>query len=394
MKRQHLGCVWGCIVFTVGTLFLSACGTQDAAGVQNKTTENMTDFTVTMAAQQTEIQQDIAGQTAAEQTKQADTDRIAENETTVQQAEGFSRSVQEDTATYGDTAGTVLSGKSDVTQEIDSETGMILINDYNPDDRDFRPSDNFISPKDNRLYGETLTVDYYSSALGHNRQADVILPYGYDAKNSYPVLYMLHGLGGNNKSWSDMGVKYIVQNNHYENGVPDMIVVCVSCYVNDGGEGNQSYSMIVPSYDRVEGEILNDLMPYINTHFSTKTGRDNTAIAGYSLGGKEAIGIGFKHQDMFGYIGGFSSAGGVIPKEGRRYSEPMLEDFVLDPQYGDFLLLFLNVGINDGVCGEQSTIYSQDFRDRGIKHIYYQMEGDHEGTVWQNGLYNFVKRIF
>lgn len=85
------------------------------------------------------------------------------------------------------------------------DTGKTFVNDYNPSDRSYAASDNYISPKGNRQYGTTTTVEYYSSTLGTTRKADVILPYGYDASKSYPVLYMLHGMGGSNKSWSDMG---------------------------------------------------------------------------------------------------------------------------------------------------------------------------------------------
>lgn len=273
------------------------------------------------------------------------------------------------------------------------DTGKPFVNDYDPSDRTYAASDNYISPKGERGYGETITVSYYSSTLGIMRNADVILPYGYTASSSYPVLYMLHGMGGNNKSWSDMGVKYIVQNLHYENNVPDMIVVCVDCFVSTADQSEVAFTEMGRAYDRVEYEIINDLMPYVNANYSTKTGRSNTAVAGYSLGGRGALAIGFKHQDMFGYIGAFSAASGVIPNpSGSRVLSTQMEDFVTE--YGDFPMLLINLGETDGVCGDACRFYDEALTERGIKHIFYEMEGDHEGTVWQNGLYNFVKRIF
>lgn len=139
------------------------------------------------------------------------------------------------------------------------DTGRTFVNDYNPSDRSYAASDNYISPKGNRQYGTTTTVEYYSSTLGAMRKADVILPYGYDASKSYPVLYMLHGMGGSNKSWSDMGVKYIVENVHYENGVPDMIIVCVDCFVSTLDQGSVSIREMGPAYDLTDSEIMNDL---------------------------------------------------------------------------------------------------------------------------------------
>lgn len=273
------------------------------------------------------------------------------------------------------------------------DTGKTFVNDYNPSDRSYAASDNYISPKGNRQYGTTTTVEYYSSTLGTTRKADVILPYGYDASKSYPVLYMLHGMGGSNKSWSDMGVKYIVENVHYENGVPDMIIVCVDCFVSTQDQDSVSIREMSAAYDLTESEVMNDLMPYINNNYSTKTGRDNTAIAGYSLGGRCALAIGFKHQDRFGYIGAFSAASGVIPNGSeRRILATLMDDFVLE--YGDFPMILINVGETDGICGDSCRFYDDALTQREIKHIFYEMEGDHEGTVWQNGLYNFVKRIF
>lgn len=273
------------------------------------------------------------------------------------------------------------------------DTGKTFVNDYNPSDHSYAASDNYISPKGNRQYGTTTTVEYYSSTLGTTRKADVILPYGYDASKSYPVLYMLHGMGGSNKSWSDMGVKYIVENVHYENGVPDMIIVCVDCFVSTQDQDSVPIREMSAAYDLTESEVMNDLMPYINNNYSTKTGRDNTAIAGYSLGGRCALAIGFKHQDRFGYIGAFSAASGVIPNGSeRRILATLMDDFVLE--YGDFPMILINVGETDGICGDSCRFYDDALTQREIKHIFYEMEGDHEGTVWQNGLYNFVKRIF
>lgn len=273
------------------------------------------------------------------------------------------------------------------------DTGKPFVNDYNPADRSYAASDNYISPKEDRQYGTTTTVSYYSSTLGTMRNADVILPYGYNSAVSYPVLYMLHGMGGSNKSWSDMGVKYIVQNVHYENNVPDMIVVCVDCFVSTAVQSEVSIYEMVSAYDKVEDEMINDLMPYINAHYSTKTGRNNTAIAGYSLGGRGALAIGFKHQDSFGYIGAFSAASGVIPNpSGRSGLTTQIQDFVL--KHGDFPMLLINLGETDGICGNSCRFYDEALTARNIKHIFYEMEGDHEGSVWQNGLYNFVKRIF
>jgi len=348
-----------------GVSMLSGCGSNEAGN------------TATVAVSTVNT---IAAESKESSASSSQTTQEAQS-TEVQSATADSVASQ---ATEGSDAGS--------TEKTTGDTGKPFVNDYDPSDLTYAASDNYISPKEGRQYGTTTTVEYYSTTLGKTRKADVILPYGYSTSNSYPVLYMLHGMGGSNTSWNDMGVKYIVQNAHYEYGTPDMIVVCVDCFVSTASQSDVSIKEMCAAYDLTEYEIMNDLMPYINSHYSTKTGRDNTAIAGYSLGGRSALAIGFKYQDQFGYIGAFSAASGVIPNgSGRSILTTQLDDFTLE--YGDFPLILINVGETDGICGDSCRFYDEALTERGIKHIFYEMEGDHEGTVWQNGLFNFVRRI-
>lgn len=375
-------------------VLLAGCSSENAVspGVSASSVQAQTQ-------QQTQLQSQLQ-QTESQPQSQAESQTAPQTGSQTEPAGGLQKETQENQQAnpVAQSEQETAAGASDVSREESTgENGKRFVNDYNASDKSYTASDNFISPKENREYGQTLTVDYYSTTLGTVRQADVILPYGYDTARSYPVLYLLHGMGGNNKSWSDMGVKYIVQNVHYENGVKDMIVVCPNCHVSsDVVDNGSNYRSILPGYERFEQELLNDLMPYINSNYSAATGRNNTAIAGYSLGGRCALSIGFKHQDMFGYIGTFSTAGGVIPSGNSKNasSAQLPNGFEINPEYGDFNLLFMNVGESDGVCGHTSYEYDEELTKRGIKHIFYEMEGDHEGSVWQNGLYNFVKRIF
>ena len=392
-KRIKLNGLFSAV--SIAAILLAGCGSEaggsNSAGIGNMADNNAASSVIkeSLAAE------GITGTGKGTQEAQEPTTGTEElNAATDGQAAGSEKS---EPASYEQTT---VRGETQAAQEPKEpgtkplgDTGRPFVNDYDSSDRTYDASDNYISPKGNRGYGETYTVSYYSSTIGAMRNADVILPYGYNHASSYPVLYMLHGMGGNNKSWSDMGVKYIVQNLHYENNVPDMIVVCVDCFVSTAVQSEVAISEMGRAYDRVENELINDLMPYINTHYSTKTGRGNTAIAGYSLGGRGALAIGFKHQNEFGYIGAFSAASGVIPNgSGRSVLSTQMSDFVLE--YGDFPMLFINVGETDGICGNSCRFYDEALTARGIKHIFYEMEGDHEGSVWQNGLYNFVKRIF
>lgn len=114
-----------------------------------------------------------------------------------------------------------------------------------------------------------------------------------------------------------MGAKYIVQNAHYDYNTPDMIVVSPTVFTSakyDSEEG-LSFKVLTSQYDNFRDELENDLMPAIESRYSIKTGRDNTAIAGYSLGVRESSYIGFKDPDKFGYIGAFSATNGIFKDE-------------------------------------------------------------------------------
>lgn len=283
-----------------------------------------------------------------------------------------------------------------MVQNTDSENYNGLYQDRSPyEDTDFSFDAMYLSPQPGESYGETRTINYDSSAVGVTRKANVFLPAGYDEKKQYPVLYLLHGLGADYEGWGDMGAKYIVQNLHIYDDVPEMIVVCTDSLVVSGDRNrDMEIQEIVAGYDKSIDDIINSLMPYINQNFSTKQGRENTAIAGYSMGGRESLYIGFTHPEMFGYIGAFSPASGVIAESAHGVLPALMQDFTLDERYGQFPMLLLNIGIDDGICKTATELYDTVLTSKSIQHIFYETEGGHDGSVWQHGLYHFVKRIF
>jgi len=275
-------------------------------------------------------------------------------------------------------------------------TGLKNLVSYDVNDQDYSTPDKFTQENTGLNYGKTVTIQYYSTTTGSNRQADVILPYNYDTEKTYPVLYLLHGMGGNHKMWGDLGAKYIVQNLFYENKAPEMIIVCPNVFtVKSGSESGLSFPEITIGYDAFVDDLMFDLMPYLNQNFSTKTGRDNTAIAGLSLGGRESLYIGFKYPESFGYIGAFSAVGNVVKNTGlSTYIPQLLDSFTINPQVGKFRTILVNVGTSDDLCRESCIDYDIELTKTKIDHIFFEMPGGHEGSVWQVGLYNFARRIF
>ena len=221
-----------------------------------------------------------------------------------------------------------------------------------------------------------------------------MLPTEYDPSKDYPVVYLLHGLGGNDEAWKDMGADCIAENLHIYQNVPQMILVGVdSVILSEGSTSDLDMWGQLAAYDASVDDIVNDLMPYINTHYPVRTGRENTAIAGYSMGGRNALYAGFSHPELFGYVGAFSPASGVV----RAVESPLgtlMEDFTLNEAYGQFPMLLLTVGYDDGICKNSTEEYDRILTKKSIDHIFYETEGGHDGDVWQKGIYNFMKRLF
>lgn len=253
----------------------------------------------------------------------------------------------------------------------------------------------FMQIQDGYKYETAKTIKYYSSVTKTKRHAKVLLPVNYDKKKNYPVLYLLHGLGGSHNTWINKDADIIIQNLMYFENVPEMIVVFPNSQVNkrEDTEG-LSLNEQANAFDKTEEDLIKNLMPYINRHYRVKTGKENTAIAGNSMGGRNAITIAFKHQELFGYVGGFSSSHVIDDSNSSSVLKATLKDFIIKDKNDTFKKIMLCVGDKDYVCGGESYIIHDRMNNNGINHVFYKREGGHENKVWQNGLYNFLKMIF
>lgn len=238
-------------------------------------------------------------------------------------------------------------------------------------------------------YSEPQEIKYFSKVTNMERSAMVILPESYDGSKKYPVLYLLHGLGGSDITWINKKADIIVKNMHYLYDCPEMVVVMPDCNVNEeNSTAGMSYSDKCKYFDRTEEEILGSLMPYINENFEVYTDKAHTAIAGNSMGGRNSLAISYHHQDMFDYVGVFSSAS--VLNGAYSYFTPLIDDLKLNDKDGGFKTLLVMVGREDYVCGNVSYDLHKQLNEAGVKHIFYDVFGLHHNPVWQNGLYNFM----
>lgn len=252
----------------------------------------------------------------------------------------------------------------------------------------------FSKKKADVTYGEQIKISYESKTTGTTRKANVILPTGYSQDKKYPVLYLLHGIGGDQNEWLGGNPKVVVGNLIAKGEAKEMIIVMpnVRARANDAANPSDIYSVEhFSAFDNFINDLKNDLMPYIEANYSVATGRENTAIAGLSMGGRESLYIGLSMPETFGYVGAFCPAPGVLPynvEEGLFETE----DFKLAEGYHSLIMIVK--GSNDTVVGEWPETYSKTLTQNGTDHVFYTTTGGHDFVVWKNGLYNFAKLIF
>lgn len=243
------------------------------------------------------------------------------------------------------------------------------------------------SYRDDIPHGKMEAITYFSKTVGNDRQAVVYTPPGYSPDSEYSTLYLLHGIGGDEHEWKQMNPQNILDNLYAENKLEPMIVVFPNgrAMKDDRAVGDIFSPDKIAAFENFEGDLLNDLIPYIEANYPVLTNRYNRALAGLSMGGGQSLNFGLTHMDTFSWIGAFSAAPNT------KAPEQLLDH---PDQKADRLnLLWLSCGDTDGLLW-----VSENFRtgltDLDIPHVWYLDKGGHEGSVWSSGLYQFAQRIF
>lgn len=258
----------------------------------------------------------------------------------------------------------------------------------------------FDSTQSGVKYGKVERTNYYSPITGKNRKVNVILPEGYTEEKEYPVIYLFHGGMGDENDWIDGKVQIMIGNMIASGEAEEMIVVMPNCRCREDDAANPSDGFApdhVHSFDKFLDDFRDNLMPFIESTYSVATGRDNTAIAGLSMGGRVALNIGFSLPDKVGYIGAFSPAYGIFPYTNNGLTEEGLfteETFTLPEYYKNSTYLLINNGNQDGMVKEEPQRYHNALEANGVHHTFYTLDGGHDWVVWKNGFYNFARYLF
>ncbi len=237
-------------------------------------------------------------------------------------------------------------------------------------------------------HGKIDTITYASKTVGTNRRALVYTPPGFSKKKKYPVLYLLHGIGGDEKEWLNGGKPEVILDNLFADGkIEPMIVVMPNgrAMKDDRATGNIMAPDKVLAFANFEKDLLTDLIPYVEKNFPVMKDRDHRAIAGLSMGGGQSLNFGMGNLDKFAWIGGFSSA----PNTKR--PEELVPN--LEEARDKIKLLFISCGASDGLISFSKRTHDYLARNN-VPHIYFIEPGVHDFKVWKNGLYMFSQLIF
>lgn len=236
--------------------------------------------------------------------------------------------------------------------------------------------------------GRIDTIQYFSTTVGTDRMALIYTPPGYTTTKSYPVLYLLHGIGGDEKEWFDNGVPHLILDNLYaQGGAAEMVVVMPNgrAMKDDRATGDIMAKDKVEAFATFEKDLLNDLIPYVERQFPVKKDRQNRALFGLSMGGGQALNFGLGHIDHFAWVGGFSSAPNT------RMPEQLIPN--LNDAKTKLQLLWISCGDQDRLMPiSQRTHEYLEAND--IPHTFYVEPGGHDFEVWKNDLYMVAQRLF
>lgn len=229
-------------------------------------------------------------------------------------------------------------------------------------------------------HGAIVQKRYYSQTSGEWRRMMVYTPAGYECgKQKYPVLYLMHGGGEDERGWGVQGRTDIILDNLIAAGKATPCIIAML----DGNTRD------------FESELLNDCKPFIEQNFRVKTGAANTAIAGLSMGGIQTLNTMVYHPELFGYIGVFSSGWWANAAPGRpSMAEPYYAEMEKNPARYQFRKLYISMGGQEDIAYGNCQQMMKRFDQMGLKYDYEEYPGGHTWPVWRESIYRFAQMMF
>jgi enterochelin esterase family protein len=238
-------------------------------------------------------------------------------------------------------------------------------------------------------HGTVSLHDYPSKSLGIIRHLRVYTPPGYEKNNSrYPVLYLLHGSGDNEGTWTVLGHAHLILDNLIaQRKARPMIIVMTDGHATlPNSPGATGPVVLFRNVEDFGKDLLNDVMPFVEGRYRIKAEAAYRAIVGLSMGGGQSLNIGLHHAELFSWVGGMSS---YVPNP-----EVAAEVAIDDPKINRKLkLLWFAVGKDDSLL-KQSETFDELLKQHDIKHDFIITEGNHSWPVWRRYLAQFAPLLF
>lgn len=234
-------------------------------------------------------------------------------------------------------------------------------------------------------HGKLEMIEYDSKTVGTRRRMNVYTPPGYSPGSRYPVLYLLHGIGGDESEWERFARPDILLDNLLSEGkARPMIVVMPNGRAQKDDRPTGDVLQHAPAFAVFERDLLDDVIPTIESRYSTHADREHRALAGLSMGGGQALNFGLGHLNTFAWVGGFSSAPNT------RKSADLLPDPTVAKQ---LRLLWLSCGSRDGLLHISQDVHAY-LKQKGVPHIWHVTGHAHDPPEWKQALHHFMQQIF
>ena len=251
-------------------------------------------------------------------------------------------------------------------------------------------------------HGTVSKVWYDSPSLGMDRRLTIYTPAGYETSGKrYPVFYLLHGMGGDENAWSELGRATQILDNLIAQGKAEPMIVVMTngnaALEAAPGESSLGWEK-QPTFQlpkTMEGSFemhFPEVVKFVDNHYRTKANKKNRAIAGLSMGGFHSLHISKQYPDMFNYVGLFSAA--IMP--GKNATSPVYEDMEgkLATQFAKKPALYwIAIGKTDFLY-KANVDYRKLLDEKGYPYEYFENEDGHIWRNWRIYLSEFAPKLF
>lgn len=250
-------------------------------------------------------------------------------------------------------------------------------------------------------HGTVSKMWYHSPSLDLDRRLTVYTPAGYETSGkSYPVFYLLHGMGGDENAWTELGRAAQVLDNMIAEGKaePMILVMTNGNAALQAAPGESSLGFAAPSMQlpkTMEGSFeqhFPEVVDFIDTNFRTKADKSHRAIAGLSMGGFHSMHISKEYPDMFDYVGLFSAA--IMPDKNVQSPVYSNLDAKLKTQFDKKPALYWIAIGNTDFLYQANKDYRKMLDDKGYKYTYYETPEGHIWKNWRIYLTEFAPQLF